>query len=241
VERYNTFGRTGVDVNSAEFDAGLRKHMLKVYNLMASGVLLTAVISLLLTQNPDMLASIFQSGLGTVAMFAPLGIILIMSFAANSLSSGVLQALFWALAVSKGISLSPIMWQFVQNDPYTLARTFFITAAAFGGLSLYGYTTKKSLSGMGTFLFMGLIGLIIASIVNVFVGSGMLSFVISVAGVLVFSGLIAYDTQNIKESYYMMQTGEMADKGAIFGAVSLYINFINLFLFLLNLFGGSDD
>ena len=240
MERNYSFGRSGVDTQTKEFDAGLRKHMLGVYNLMASGVLLTAAISLLLTQNPAIMRSIFESGLGTVALFAPLGIILIMSFAANKLSSGVLQVMFWALAVSKGISLSPMMSYFVEVDPYTLARTFAITSAAFGALRLYGYTTKKNLSGFGTFLFMGLIGLLIAMVVNMFLGWDSLAFVINVAGVLIFAGLIAYDTQHIKESYYMMQTGEMAKKGAIFGAVSLYINFINLFLFLLNFMGGDD-
>eukprot|EP00052_Salpingoeca_macrocollata_P002886 m.338700 g.338700 ORF g.338700 m.338700 type:complete len:157 (+) comp127938_c0_seq1:3-473(+) len=155
----------------------------------------------------------------------------------NKLSSGALQMIFWAFAATMGLSIS---WIFAVYAEASIARTFFITAAAFGALSLYGYTTKKSLSGMGTFLMMGLFGIIIASVVNIFLGSTLLQFVTSVAGVLVFAGLTAYDTQRIKESYYMMATGEAVAKGAIMGAVALYLDFVNLFMMLLHLLGNRE-
>jgi len=237
VERYNTNYQTGATTQTAEFDEGLRAYMLKVYNYMASGVLLTGVIAMLVGTNMELMSAIYGSGLRWIVALAPLAFVMVMSFGVHKMSSGTLQAIFWAFAATMGLSMASI---FVVYDPMSIARTFFITAAAFGGLSLFGYTTKKSLSGMGTFLFMGLIGIIIASVVNIFVASSMMHFIISVAGVLIFAGLTAYDTQRIKESYYMMATGEAVAKGAIMGAVNLYLDFVNLFMFLLQFLGNRE-
>lgn len=238
---YRTGMRTGTATQSAEYDAGLRKYMLGVYNYMASGVLLTGIVAMvfanLMQGNEQLFMAVYGSPLRWVLALAPLGFILVMNFGLNRMSTGALQFVFWAFAAAMGLSLASIF--FVYTDA-SIARIFFITAGAFGGLSLYGYTTKRNLSGMGTFLIMGLIGLIIASIVNIFTGSSMMQFVISVAGVLIFAGLTAHDTQMIKRNYYMMSSGEMAAKGAIMGAVSLYLDFVNLFTFLLQLFGDRE-
>jgi len=251
MERYNTAYRAGTATQTAEFDAGLRAYMLKVYNYMTSGILLTGIVAMLLSKSPEVLSIFYNvvdmgggrlaiqgmTGLGWVAMLSPLAFILVMNFGMHRLSTGALQAIFWAFATCFGISLTTILFQYTGES---IARVFFITAASFGALSLYGYTTKKSLSGMGTFLMMGLFGVIIASVVNMFLGSSMLQFIISVAGVLVFAGLTAYDTQRIKESYYMMSTGEAVAKGAIMGAVTLYLDFVNLFMMLLQLLGNRE-
>lgn len=240
-DRFNTAYRTGTGTRTAEFDAGLRKYMLSVYNYMASGVLLTGVVAMvfanMMTSNPDLAYAVFGSSLRWVVALAPLAFVMVLSFGVNRLSAGALQAVFWAFAGTMGISLSSI---FLVYTDVSIARIFFITAGAFAGLSLYGYTTKRSLSGMGTFLIMGLIGLILASVVNIFLGSSMLQFIISVVGVLIFAGLTAYDTQRIKQGYYMMATGEMLAKGAIMGAVTLYLDFVNMFMFLLQLFGNRE-
>lgn len=237
VERYGTAYRAGTQTQTAEFDEGLRAYMLKVYNYMTSGVLLTGIIALVVGTNYEMMSVIYGTGLRWIVALAPLAFVMVMSFGVHRMSSGTLQMIFWAFAATMGLSMASI---FAIYDPMTIARTFFITAAAFGALSLFGYTTKKSLSGFGTFLFMGLIGLLIAIVVNIFVGSNMLQFVISVAGVLIFAGLTAYDTQRIKESYYMMATGEAVAKGAIMGAVNLYLDFVNLFMFLLQFLGSRE-
>lgn len=238
MERYNTNYRAGSATQTAEYDEGLRAYMLKVYNYMASGVLLTGIVALMFSNmlmgNIELQQTIYGTPLRWVLALAPLGFIMVMSFGVHKMSSGTLQMIFWAFAAVMGLSIS---WIFLAYTGTSVARTFFITAASFGALSLYGYTTKKSLSGMGTFLFMGLIGLIIASVVNVFMQSSMMQFVISVAGVLIFAGLTAYDTQRIKQSYYMMATGEAVAKGAIMGAVNLYLDFVNLFMFLLQFLG----
>lgn len=237
VERFGTAYRAETAAQSAEYDEGLRAYMLKVYNYMASGVLLTGIIALLVGTNEAMLATIYGSGLRWIVALAPLAFVMVMSFGVHRMSSGTLQMIFWAFAATMGLSMASI---FAIYDPVSIARTFFITAAAFGALSLFGYTTKKNLSGMGTFLIMGLFGLIIASIVNIFVASSMMHFIISVAGVLIFAGLTAYDTQRIKQSYYMMATGEAVAKGAIMGAVNLYLDFVNLFMFLLQFLGSRE-
>ncbi len=237
VERYGTAYRAETAAQAAEFDEGLRAYMLKVYNYMASGVLLTGIIALLVGTNDALLATIYSGGLRWVVALAPLAFVMVMSFGVHRMSSGTLQMIFWAFAATMGLSMASI---FAVYDAESIARTFFITAAAFGALSLYGYTTKKSLSGMGTFLMMGLFGIIIASIVNIFIGSSMLHFITSVIGVLVFAGLTAYDTQRIKESYFLMATGEAVAKGAIMGAVNLYLDFVNLFMFLLQFLGNRE-
>jgi len=241
VERYNTTFRAGSATQTAEFDEGLRAYMLKVYNYMASGVLLTGIVAMvfgnMLMGSQELVQTVYGSPLRWVLALAPLAFIMVMSFGVQKMSSGTLQMVFWAFATVMGLSLASI---FLVYTGESIARTFFITAASFGALSLYGYTTKKSLSGMGTFLFMGLIGLIIASVVNIFMQSSMMQFVISVAGVLIFAGLTAYDTQRIKHSYYMMATGEAVAKGAIMGAVSLYLDFVNLFMYLLSFLGNRE-
>jgi len=237
MDRYNTAYRAGTNTQTAEYDEGLRAYMLKVYNYMASGVALTGAVAAYVGGSPAILNAIFNSGLHWLVALAPLAFIMVMSFGAHKMKSGTLQMIFWAFAAVMGLSMS---WIFVAYTGESIARTFFITAASFGALSLYGYTTKKSLSGFGTFLFMGLIGIIIAMVVNFFLQSEMMQFVISIAGVLIFAGLTAYDTQRIKESYAMMASGEAVAKGAIMGAVNLYLDFVNLFMFLLHFLGNRE-
>lgn len=235
---------------SAEYDQGLRAYMLKVYNYMASGVLLTGIIAMMVGQSPNLAGMLFNlvptangfgiagyTGLGMIAAFSPLAFILVLSFGANKMSAGALQGIFWAFAAMMGLSISSIMFVYTGAS---IAQTFFITAASFGALSLFGYTTKKNLSGMGTFLFMGLIGLIIASVVNLFMQSSMMDFIISTAGVLIFAGLTAYDTQKIKQQYAYNSSHEGAAKSAILGAVTLYLDFVNLFMFLLRFLGNRE-
>jgi hypothetical protein len=241
---YRTPYRVGSGTG-AEIDQGLRSHMLHVYNYMASGVLLTGIIALAFARMAvdangltPLGQAVYGSPLMWVIMFSPLVMVMVMSFGLNKLSLFALQACFWAFAALMGVSLSSI---FLAYTDASIARVFFIAAAAFGGLSLYGYTTKKDLSGWGSFLFMGLIGIVIASVVNIFLGSSMLEFAISVIGVLVFAGLTAYDTQKIKELYYQNYGAEQTAKLSIMGALSLYLDFINLFLMLLRLFGSSRN
>ncbi|MFO0388458.1 MAG: Bax inhibitor-1/YccA family protein [Alphaproteobacteria bacterium] len=226
------------------YDMGLRAYMLRIYNFMASGLALTGIVALFTANSPAMHALLYAqnaqgmvgpSGLGWLVMFAPLGIVLWMSFGINRISAGFAQGLFWAYSVMMGLSLSSI---FLMYTGESIARTFFVTAATFGAMSLYGYTTKKDLSGWGSFLMMGLIGLIIASLVNLFLQSSALSFATSAIGVLIFVGLTAYDTQKIKAMYYQLgSSGEMAAKMAIMGALNLYMDFINIFLHLLRFMG----
>jgi FtsH-binding integral membrane protein len=219
--------------------------MLHVYNYMASGVLLTGIVALLVANlsfangQPTALGTaLFLSPLRWVVIFAPLAMVMVMSFGLNKLSVFALQACFWVFATLMGVSLSTI---FLVYAGESIAKVFFISAAMFGGLSLYGYTTKRDLGPVGKFLFMGLIGIFIASLVNIFLGSSMMSFVISVIGVVVFAGLTAYDTQKIKELYYEGHGHEQLAKLSIMGALSLYLDFINLFLMLLRLFGSSRE
>jgi len=227
-------------------DAGLRAHMLKVYNYMTSGVFLTGIVALLTYSSPAMTNLLYQfqggsivgySVFGWVALLSPLAFVLFMSFGANKMSPATLQAMFWGFAAVMGLSLSSI---FIVYAGMSIAKIFFITAAAFGSLSLWGYTTKKDISGWGSFLFMGLIGIIIATVVNWWLASPLMHFFVSIIGVLVFAGLTAYDTQKIRNMYYTYQDGTMAKKGAIMGALSLYLDFINMFLFLLRLFGNRN-
>lgn len=222
----------------ASIDQGLRSYMLGVYNYMALAVGLTGVVAFFVSQNVAMMQALFSGPQAFVVMFAPLAFVLVLSFGVNRLSAVATQALFWTFAAVMGLSLSTIFIAYASAD---ITRVFFITSAMFGGLSLWGYTTKRDLTGMGSFLFMGLIGLIIASIVNIFLGSTMLEFVISAVGVLVFAGLTAYDTQKIKENYYVaQQSAEMMKKVSVMGALSLYLDFVNLFLMLLRLFSSRD-
>ena len=219
----------------ALIDEGLRAHMLRVYNYMASGLALTGIIAYLTANSPTMMNAIYSTPLQWVVMLAPLGFVMFLSFGLHRMSFTAAQAVFWAFAAAMGLSLAYI---FVLYTGASIARVFFITAGTFAAMSLYGYTTKKDLSGWGSFLFMGLIGIIIAGIVNIFLQSSALQFAISVIGVLVFVGLTAYDTQNIKNEYADHYDQETSGKLAISGALRLYLDFINLFILLLHLFGG---
>ena len=244
---FGTFNRAGTVADQASFDVGLRAHMVRVYNYMASGLALSGIVAFGLFSSPE-LASLFfqvQAGrvvglnmLGWIAIFAPLGLLLLTSFRAAQMSTGAVQAVYWAVTALMGVSLSLLLFRYTGAS---VARPFFVTAAAFGALSLYGYTTKRDLTAMGKFLFMGVIGLILAGIVNMIWPSGTMSFIISAAGVLIFSGLIAYDTQKIKEQYSEAWGTDMIEKVAVFGALSLYLDFVNLFQFLMSFMGQSRD
>jgi len=242
--------------SAAAIDEGLRSYMLRVYNYMGLGLVVTGLVAYFAAAAaiaPDAASAVaqmsngvyltnwgvmlFNSPLAWVIMLSPLAFVLVLSFGINKLSTGAAQLLFWAFAAVMGLSLSSI---FLVYTGASIAKVFFITAATFGAMSLYGYTTKRDLTNMGTFLFMGLIGIIIASLVNIFLASSMLDFAISVVGVLVFVGLTAYDTQKIKESYSESYGADVLAKNAIMGALSLYLDFINLFLMLLRLFGNRD-
>ena len=234
-QRLGSVPRAGGDV-AGRFDEGLRKHMLSIYNYMASAVLLTGIVALVSASSGITLAMV-GSPLIWVVMLAPLGFVLAMSFGLHKMSKGTLNVLFWAYAAIMGLSLSTI---FLVYTGQSIATTFFATAGAFAGLSLYGYTTKKDLSGFGSFLIMGVFGLIIASLVNLFLKSDAMSFVISGLGVLIFAGLTAYDTQRLKEEYQVLRGTEFAGKAVIMGALNLYLDFINMFMFLLRFLGNRE-
>ena len=242
---------TRSSASEAIIDQGLRAYMLKVYNYMASGVLLTGVISLLvfkfsggmnITLGPagfngltDPFGELlFNSGFKWLVMLAPLGIVMYLSFGISKMSASKAQSTFWVFAALMGASLASI---FIVYTQMSIARVFFITSGTFGAMSIYGYTTKRDLTKLGSFLMMGLFGIIIASIVNIFMQSTMMYFVISILGVLIFVGLTAYDTQKIKNMYMASDSGELMGKKAVMGALTLYLDFINLFLMLLRLFG----
>jgi uncharacterized protein len=230
---------------TAAIDEGLRAYMLRVYNYMAVGTAITGITAWVVANTA--LRDVFyrvQDGiagptlLGWVAVISPLIFILAMSFGMNRMKSSTLQLLFWAVTVVFGVSLSNIFMTFTGES---VARVFFITAGLFGAMSLFGYTTKRDLTKFGSFLFMGLIGIILASVVNMFIGSTMMQFVISVIGVLVFTGLTAYDTQRIKNTYdAVSQNGELMAKSSIMGALNLYLNFLNLFIMLMHLLGNRN-
>jgi len=222
----------GVATDRAVIDAGLRAHMIRVYNYMAIGVALTGVVAWLTSQIVG--PAFLNSPLLWVFILAPLALVFFISLRINSLSAGTALTLFFVYAASVGLSLATIF--FIYTDS-SITRVFFISAAAFGALSMWGYTTQRSLTGLGSFLFMGLIGVIIASLVNIFLKSSGLDWIISVIGVIVFAGLTAWDTQKIKEMYDPMDDGTVAGRKAVMGALALYLDFINLFMMLLRLFG----
>lgn len=228
---------THAQAYDASIDMGLRKYMLGVYNYMTLGVTITGLMAYVVSTQPQIMQAIFGTGLSWVVMLAPLAFVMVLSFGINKLSASAAQLLFWAFASVMGISLSTI---FIAYTDASIARVFFISAGAFAGLSLYGYTTKRDLTGFGSFLVMGLIGIVIASIVNIFLGSSALQFAISVIGVLVFAGLTAYDTQRIKSIYYEGDSAETMTKKSVMGALTLYLDFINLFMMLLHLFGNRE-
>ncbi|MSO77891.1 MAG: Bax inhibitor-1/YccA family protein [Alphaproteobacteria bacterium] len=225
-------------VTQAEIDVGLRRHMLQVYNYMASGVLLTGIVALLVASSPAAMQAIFGTPLKWVVMLSPLAFVLVLSFGVHRLSTAATQAIFWVFAATMGLSIATI---FVVFTGESVARVFFITAGTFAAMSLYGYTTKTDLSKFGSFLLMGLIGIILAGLVNMFLQSSALQFAISAIGVLVFVGLTAYDTQRIKEMYLESLGDEALSKQAVMGALSLYLDFINLFMMLLQLIGVKRD
>lgn len=227
------YARTG----AIQFDEGLRRHMLRVFNYMASGVLLSGLVALAVASTPALSAAIFGTPLKWVAMFAPLAFVMFFSFRIERMSAATAQAAFWAFAAIMGVSLASVFLVFTGAS---VARTFFIAAAMFGATSLYGYTTRRDLSRFGTFLIMGLIGVLIASLVNIFLGSTALQMIVSIAGVIVFTGLTAWDTQAIKENYAAHHDHETSGKLAIFGALSLYLNFVNIFQLLLSFTGERE-
>lgn len=217
------------------FDAGLRSFMLKVYNYMAMALGLSGAVAYYASTSEQLMQTIFGSPLAYVVMLAPLGFAIFLGMRIHKMSMQAAQTTFWAFAAIMGLSMASI---FLVYTGASIAKTFFITSATFGAMSLYGYTTKKDLTGWGSFLIMGVIGLVIASVVNLFLQSSGLGFVISFIGVLVFTGLIAYDTQKLKQVYYMTAgNAEAAGKAAITGALSLYLDFINLFVSLLRFVG----
>ena len=225
-------------MSAAYFDEGLRQHMLRVYNYMGLGLVLTGAVAFLVASTPAIYQPIFGTPLKWVVMLAPLAFIFFFSFRIHAISAATAQTLFWTYCALMGLSLASVFLVFTGTS---IARTFFITAAMFGATSLYGYTTKRDLSKMGSFLFMGLIGIVISSVVNLFIGSSALQFAISIIGVLVFTGLTAYDTQAIKEQYAEGFGSEANSKLAVWGALSLYLNFINIFQLLLSLTGQRQE
>jgi FtsH-binding integral membrane protein len=247
------WGRTAT-ADAAAVDAGLRSYMLRVYNWMASGLLLTGIVAYVIASTPELMQLFWSVGraangarvvsptiLGWAAMLSPLAFVLVLSFGINRMSKGTVQVLFWLFAAAMGASLSNI---FLRYTGQSIATTFFITSAMFAGISLYGYTTKADLTKMGSFMMMGLIGIIIASLVNIFLASSALAFAISIIGVVVFVGLTAYDTQRIKGDYVAYAYAEGTDeagKRSVMDALALYLNFVNLFQLLLSLIGNRQD
>ncbi len=227
--------------DAVAYDAGLRSYMLSVYNYMMSAVLLTGLVSVGMAYTGAVNLLFTPQGgatlLGWIVMLAPLGMALLLGLRVQKMSTAAVQATFWVFAVVMGMSMSTI---FLRYTGTSIATTFFATAAAFAGLSLYGYTTKKDLSGLGTFLVMGVVGLLVAMVLNMFLQSGPLALMISIAGVLIFAGLTAYDTQKIKLMYDHVAGTDMMGKTIIMGALTLYLDFINMFMFLLNILGNRD-
>ncbi len=235
-ERPAVLGRARAGTG-VEIDEGLRAYMLKIYNYMGLALGVTGAVAFAVASSPAMMQAIHGTALAWVVMLSPLAFILVLSFGINKLKVGTAQLLFWLFAGAMGLSMS---WIFAVYTGTSIARVFFITAGVFGAMSLYGYTTKRSLSGLGSFLFMGLIGLIIASVVNMFLVSSAMHFILSVIGVLIFTGLTAYDTQKLKRMYYAADGAVVAEKKAIFGALTLYLDFVLLFQYLLMLLGNRE-
>jgi FtsH-binding integral membrane protein len=243
---FNTIRASAAGARAAQIDEGLRAHMNKVYGTMSVGTLLTFLVAWAVGSNPALLGvfrdpmTLQPNILGWIVMFAPLIMVFAFGAAINRLSAAGAQLFFYAFASVMGLSMS---WIFVAFTGLSIANVFLVTSIAFAGLSLYGYVTKKNLSGMGSFLMMGLIGLVVASILNIFIASSALHFAITIVGLLIFAGLTAYDTQSIKNEYIEhAQHGdsEWLGKSAIMGALRLYLDFINMFMFLLQLLGNRE-
>jgi len=226
----------GEAIGRATYDVGLRRHMLSIYNYMASGVLLSGIVALLMARS-GMAMTLMGTPLRWVFVLSPLAIVFAMSFGQGKFSTGTLKTMFWAFAVLMGVSLSTI---FLVYTGASIATTFFATAAAFAGLSLVGYTTKKNLSAMGAFMTMGLIGILVAMLINIFLQSSGLQLAISILGVLIFAGLTAWDTQRLKMEYDYVAGTEFAGKAVVMGALTLYLDFINMFQFLLSFLGNRE-
>jgi FtsH-binding integral membrane protein len=239
---YNSNREVGLGQASAvpgvTFDAGLRAYMLRIYNLMVIGLALTGVTAFTVASSPALSQALLTGPMAFVVMFSPLAFMLVLSFGIYKMQANTARMLFIAFSVVMGLSMASI---FLVYSGQSIARTFFVTAGTFGAMSLWGYTTKRDLTGMGSFLMMGLFGIIIASIVGIFFQSSALQFAISVIGVVVFTGLIAYDTQSLKEQYRAGIGQSSADKLAVMGALSLYLDFINLFMMLLRFFGQNRE
>jgi len=238
---YAQRGRT-VGVDAAQIDAGLRAHMNKVYTYLSGGLALAGVIAYVVGTNATLMQAIWGSGLKWAVIFAPLALIFFMGFRLNKMSLGAAQGTYWLFTALMGLSMSTLL---VVYGPMAIVKAFLITAIAFLSLSIYGYTTKRSLSGMGSFLMMGLIGLILAMFVNWFLASPALDFAISVIGVLIFAGLTAYDTQRMKNEYLQMahagaEGAAWLAKAAVMGALGLFLNFVNMMQFILALTGGNE-
>jgi len=253
--QYGAYPQASAATNAAVIDAGLRAYMLRVYNWMSSGLVLTGIVAYAIASVPALHALFFRdamtqfgqvvhnqpTALAMIAVFAPLGFVLVLSLGVNKLSTTAAQTLFWLFCGVMGASLTNI---FIVYTSESIVRVFFITAGTFGAMSLWGYTTKSDLSRMGSFLMMGLVGIIIASLVNIFLHSSGMQFIISLIGVVVFTGLTAYDTQRIKADYvqYAYAVGtDGANKRSVYDALSLYLNFINLFMLLLQLLGNRNN
>jgi FtsH-binding integral membrane protein len=223
-----------------DIDVGLRDYMLRIYNYMASGLALTGIVAYLAAMGgrDSFIGHLIGSPVMWLIVLAPLGLVMLLSFGINRMSAAAAQGVFWLYAGLMGLSLSTV---FLVYTGASIARVFFITAGTFAAMSLYGYTTKRDLSQLGSFLFMGLIGIVIASLVNLFMASSALQFAICVIGVLVFVGLTAYDTQTIKEMYFAGDGSEIAGKKSVMGALRLYLDFVNLFMMLVQLLGVRRD
>ena len=235
-----TVRKSSVGVASNEIDVGLRAHMNKVYALMSIGLFLTGGVAYIVGNNETLVMSLFTGMSRWVVMFAPLIVVFAMGSMINRLRASTAQLIFYGFSALMGLSISYI---FMIYTSVSIAQTFLVTAIAFAGLSLYGYTTKRDISGMGSFLIMGVIGLIVASIINIWMQSPALMYAISILGVLIFAGLTAYDTQKIKNTYIQMARNgqsEWIEKSAIMGALSLYLDFLNMIMFLLHLFGNRN-
>lgn len=223
---------------AAATDAGLRAHMLRIYNYMASAVLLSGIVAYVIASSPMLTALMVKSPLRWVFMLAPLAFVFIMSWRFERMSKASLQAMFWAYAACIGVSFAAILLYFTGAS---VARAFFMAAGLFAGLSLYGYTTKADLSKMGTILMVGLVVVLLASVVNIFLGSSALQFAVSIVGLLVFLGLTAWDTQRIKDTYVEYAGTEVEGKIAVMDSLGLYINFVAIFQFLISLTGQRDE
>lgn len=234
-QRYATAGRVA---DQAYFDEGLRRHMLRVFNYMGGGLVLTGITAFLTSTNPAMLHLLFMTPLKWVVMLSPLAFVMVMSFGIRRMSFATLQLVWWAYCAVMGLSLASI---FVVFTGASIALTFFVSASTFLAMGLWGYTTRTDLSRFGSFLMMGLVGIVIASLANIFFQSSGLQFIVSIVGVLLFTGLTAYDTQRIKEEYAEYYDRETSGKVAVMGALTLYLDFINLFMFLLQFLGQRDE